>query len=217
MNRVLSPAEARAFYDRFGANQDRQRFYEDRAVEVLLDAGAFEAARAVVEFGCGTGALARRLLRDRLRPDATYRGFDISGTMVRLARERVAPWAERAAIEQTAGEPALPVPAASCDRFLSAYVLDLLGEDDIRAVVRDARRALAAGGLLCLASLTFGRGVAGSAVSRLWQGLHALRPQLVGGCRPLRLEAFVPAEWTVLHREVVCAFGLCTEVMVARR
>lgn len=217
MSRLLSHGEARAFYDRFGAKQDLQAFYESRAVAVLLTQGAFESARSVVEFGCGTGALAKRLLEQRLPPEATYLGLDVSGTMAALARERVRPWANRARIEQTSGEPAVPLPDGSCDRVLSAYVLDLLGEEDIHGVLREARRVLAPGGLLCLASLTFGRGPVSWAVGRAWQGLHALRPQLVGGCRPIRLAPLVEPPWTTVHRQVVCSFGVCTEVVVARR
>jgi ubiquinone/menaquinone biosynthesis C-methylase UbiE len=216
VSRVLSHAQARAFYDRFGAKQDLQRFYENRAIEALLARGAFATARAVVEFGCGTGALARELLVRHLPPEATYVGLDVSSTMVSLARGRVAPWKERARIAQTGGEATLPLPDGSCDRVLSAYVLDLLSAEDIAAVLHDARRVLEPEGLLCLASLTFGQGLASRAVCQLWQRLHALRPQLVGGCRPIRLTAFVEPGWAMVHREVVCALGICTEIVVAR-
>jgi ubiquinone/menaquinone biosynthesis C-methylase UbiE len=212
--RVLSHEEARSFYDRFGAKQDLQRFYEDPAIEVLLRHAGFDSATAVVELGCGTGRLAERLLRTALPPDARYAGFDISETMVGLARSRVEPWKERARVERTGGALDLPVPDASCDRFLSTYVLDLLGEDEIRIALRGARRALVPGGRLCLASLTFGETFPSRMVCRLWTALHSLSPGLVGGCRPLRLEAFT-SDWTVLHREVVCTFGICTEVLVA--
>ncbi len=217
MSPTLSHAQARAFYDRFGAKQDWQRCYESRAIGVLLDHGAFGAARAVVEFGCGTGALARELLEHRLPAAATYLGLDVSGTMAALARARVARWAQRARIAQTGGEPAFPVGDGGCDRVVSTYVLDLLSDEDIRSALREARRALAPGGRLCLASLTFGMGAVSNAVCALWRGLHALRPALVGGCRPLRIAAYLGPEWTVSHREVVCAFAICTEVVVATR
>lgn len=112
----LAARSPRALYDRFGAKQDLQRFYENRAIEVLLGHGAPDAARCVVEFGCGTGALARDLLENRLRPEVTYLGLDVSGTMTKLARERVAPWATPARIEQTGGDESIPLPDASCDR-----------------------------------------------------------------------------------------------------
>ncbi len=218
MSRPLSHEQARAFYDRFGARQDWQRIYEGRAVAALLDRCALAAAHRVVEFGCGTGALARELLRSRLPPDATYLGLDVSATMVRLAAARVAPWAERAAIRRTGGECTLAVPDAFCDRLLSVYVLDLLDPEDIRTLLREARRALAPGGLLGLASLTFGQSAVSRAVAAAWQKLFEIRPALLGGCRPLRLAPYLGEQaWAIRHREVVSAFGLCTEVVVAAR
>jgi ubiquinone/menaquinone biosynthesis C-methylase UbiE len=213
--RVLSHEQARAFYDRFGSKQDLQRYYEDPALEALLRHGGFETARAVAELGCGTGRLAVRLLRERLPAEATYVGFDISETMVALAGARLEPWKGRARVQRTEGPPGLPLPDGACDLFLSTYVLDLLGEDDIHAALREARRLLAPGGRLCLASLTFGQTIPSRAVGRLWTAVHALSPRLVGGCRPLRLQAFTASDWNVLHGEVVCAFGICTEVLVA--
>lgn len=213
--RVFSHEEAREFYDRLGSRQDLQRFYEDPAIEVLLRHAGFDAARAVAELGCGTGRLAERLLRERLPLHATYVGFDISGTMVELACARLEPWADRARVSLTQGSPALPLPEGTCDRFVSTYVLDLLGDEDIEATLREARRVLAPGGRLCLASLTFGQTMPSRFVSGLLTRIHFLSPRLVGGCRPLRLDAAVASDWQVLHRQVVCAFGVCTEVLIA--
>ena len=44
------------------------------------------------EFGCGTGRLAERLLHDHLPEQAIYTAVDISNTMFRLTRERLAQW-----------------------------------------------------------------------------------------------------------------------------
>ena len=214
-NRVLSREEARAFYDRFGSKQDLQRFYEDPAIDVLKAAACFEEARAVVEFGCGTGRLARQLLEHSLPTEATYLGLDVSATMVGLAREKLARWTRRANVIHTDGAPKIPAPAAAFDRFVSAYVLDLLAAQDILALLVEARRVLSPTGRICLASLTLGQGVLSRGIGRLWVGLHALRPQLVGGCRPLRLLDYVGAAWKIVHREIVCTFGICTEVLVA--
>ncbi len=216
MTRLLSHEQARAFYDRFGSRQDLQRFYENAAIAALVTAADFEHSHAVVELGCGTGALARDLLERRLPPQATYLGLDVSRTMIDLARRRVAPWRGRARVELTTGEPRIPLPDGSCDRFLSTYVLDLLSDEDIRGALSEAERVLAPEGLLCLASLTFGQTATSRVVCRFWRWLHALHPQAVGGCRPLWLLEALGQEWLMLHREVVCAFGLCTEVVVAR-
>lgn len=213
--RVLSHQEAKTFYDRFGRKQDLQRFYEDPAIEVLLRHGEFEKATAVVELGCGTGRLAARLLGHHLPAEATYLGLDISPTMIELAQDRVAPWSGRAKVQQTDGSPSLPIEDNACNRFLSTYVLDLLSEDEIRAVLREAGRLLVPGGRLCLASLSFGQTPFSRLVCRSWTAIHTLNPRLVGGCRPLELAAFIEPDWETLHREVVCSFGICTEVLIA--
>lgn len=214
-SRTLSHEEARAFYDRFGRKQDLQRVYEDPALDVLLGHADFESAGSVIELGCGTGRLAARLLERHLPAEATYLGLDVSRTMVELAEERVTPWADRAEIRQTDGSLALPVADGAFDRFLSTYVLDLLGDQDIDAVLREARRVLAPGGRLCLASLTFGQTWPSRLISRLWSRVHSLRPQLVGGCRPLDLAARVAPGWEIVCHEVACKLGICTEVVVA--
>ena len=215
--RILSHEEARTFYDAFGSKQDLQRFYEDEAIDALLDHAFLERANAVVEFGCGTGRLAERLLREKLSARATYDGFDVSPTMVGLAESRLKPWASRAHVHLTSGAPTIPLADSACDRFLSTYVLDLLGEDEIRAALLEAERVLAPEGLLCLASLTFGESLPSRLLSRLWTAVHSRSPRLVGGCRPLRLAQFIPRGWLVAHREVVCTFGLCTEVLTGTR
>ncbi len=215
--RVLSHEEAKAFYDQFGPKQDLQRIYEDPAIEVLLEYASFQTACAVVELGCGTGRLAARLLEELLPEDSKYLGLDISETMIDLAHGRVAPWGDRARVQRTHGSPTLPVNDGAFDRFLSTYVLDLLSEQDIHAALHEARRVLAPGGRLCLASLTFGETLPSRLVCRAWSAMHSFSPRLVGGCRPLRLEEFIGSDWQILHREVVCTLGICSEVLVARR
>ena len=148
--------EARRFYDRFGRLQDVQVLYEGRALRWLEEAGRFEAARAVFEFGCGTGAFARRLLERRLPEDARYVGVDVSETMVRIARRRLRPWRERAEVRLVSGELPLEEPGGAYDRFVSNYVLDLLAEHEISGALSEAHRILRPDGLLCLASLTYG-------------------------------------------------------------
>ncbi len=173
-------------------------------------------ARDVFELGCGTGRFAAEILAHHLPPDASYLGVDLSSTMLRLAGRRLAPFGARARVEPSAGPPRIPAADASLDRVLSNYVLDLLGEEDIRTFFREARRSLRAEGRLALTGLTHGRAGAARFVSFAWQRLHALQPRLVGGCRPLEMLEFVsPPEWRILHHDVVTAFGVSSEVLVA--
>lgn len=208
--------EAKAFYDRFGSKQDAQSFYEDVALERLIRYSDLRSAHHVFELGCGTGRLAYRLLSKELPVDARYVGIDISTTMVHLARERLARFAPRATIRETEGAIALPYSDASFDRFLCTYVLDLFPRESILEALGEARRVLNDGGRLCVAGLTHGQGVLSALVSHAWSTVHAMGPRLVGGCRPVDVIAFLQADlWEVSHHEVVSAWGVPSEVLVA--
>ncbi len=213
---MLTHDEARRCYDRLGRLLDWQGF-DVAALRDVIDHGDFADAHAVLEFGCGTGWLAARLLAERLPPDATYLGLDVSARMVKLAGRRLAPWRDRARVVQTDGRMTLDVPSASRDRFVSTYVLDLLTTDDIDALLDEAHRVLRPGGLLCLASLTHGERGLSHGIERVWTAVHARWPKLVGGCRPIELADFVGARWEIRHRRRLTAFGVPSEVLIARR
>ena len=213
--RLLSRSEVRAVYDRIGRGQDAQAFYEDPAFEALVAHGAFEDAQSILEIGCGTGRLAERLLRAHCPPDARYVGMDLSPRMIEIARDRLSAFGERATVVETDGSFGFDGADDSQDRVVATYVLDLLPEDDIRAVLTEARRLLGPDGRLCLAGLTWGERLLGRVVSGLWAGVHALRPTWVGGCRPLRMRRFVDEDgWSIRHHEVVRAWGVPSEVLV---
>jgi ubiquinone/menaquinone biosynthesis C-methylase UbiE len=213
---ILTPSEARVFYDRFGKKQDAQSFYEDPALDDLVAHARFAEAARVFEFGCGTGRFAARLLASDLPVSATYLGCDLSVTMMNLATERLAPYAGRARVFQADGTTRLSLADKSVDRVISTYVLDLLSDADIREVLREAHRVLIVGGKLCLVSLTTGTTLPSRVVSTLWTWTFRLRPSWVGGCRPIRLERFLnPGCWELEHEKVVSAFGVASEVSVA--
>src|SRR5215470_2097206 len=156
--RVLTHEQAQAFYDWMGKKQDWQAFYEAKATHDLITHASFETAQAVFEFGCGTGALAERLLTSHLSASARYVAVDSSSTMIRLAKTRLARFGNRVTVEQTTGSLQCEAMSSSCDRFVSTYVADLLSTSDIAALFSLAHRLLAPGGRLCLVSLTHGTG-----------------------------------------------------------
>jgi ubiquinone/menaquinone biosynthesis C-methylase UbiE len=217
-DRFVSHEQARAIYDRIGRWQDTRPRSERRALESLLEHAAFERAAAVVEFGCGTGRLAARLLRERLPDRAAYLGVDVSPRMVALAHDAVAPWRVRARIKQTDGSVCLPAADGAFDRFISTYVLDLLSPDDTRQLLEEAHRVLRPGGLVVLASLTSGQNPISRGLSSAWLRVWRLDPALVGGCRPVRLAAALPDDaWRIRVRSTVTDLVLASEVMVAER
>jgi SAM-dependent methyltransferase len=218
MSGYVSHEQARRFYDRIGRGQDARPVSERRALEALAALGDFGRAAAVVEFGCGTGRFAARLLRERLPGDATYLGVDVSPRMVELARAALAPWPARASVSLTDGAVCLPAPDGAADRVVSTYVLDLLSPEDAVTFVAEARRVLRPGGVLALASLTPGRTPPARLVTRLWRALWNLNPALLGGCRPLDLGGLLDAgDWAVTAHFPVTDWFLSSDVLVARR
>jgi ubiquinone/menaquinone biosynthesis C-methylase UbiE len=216
MDRYLSPAEAKRFYDRLGSRQDWQGFYENPAINELIAHAAFESAQSVFEFGCGTGALAACLFQHHLPADGRYFGLDISGTMVSLAQERLKPWSERARIHQSDGSPRIAEPDRSFDRFVSTYVLDLLSPGFIDQLLSEAHRLLVPGGKLCLVSMTLGATHFSRAVCWGWQRLWRLHPGIVGGCHPIELSEYLRSEWWKPdHQTTVTSWGVTSEVVVA--
>ena len=212
---VLTPEEARRFYDRFGKKQDAQGFYEDPALDDLVRHASLAEAQAVFEFGCGSGRFAARLLAGHLPHSATYLGCDVSSTMVALATERLAPFADRARATLSDGTMHFPLAADSVDRVLCTYVLDLLSETQIAKFLQEAARVLTPGGKLCLVSLTHGTTFPSRVVSTLWGLLYRLRPTIVGGCRPLRLDQFLsPDCWETEYRNVVTPFAVPSEIHI---
>ena len=213
---ILTPSQARTFYDRFGSWQDTQGFYEDTALDALIAHAHFERAQSVFELGCGTGRFASSLLKKHLPRGASYLGIDISNTMINIASERLAPYAGRAKVTHCNGSIVFPFPDRSVDRVVSTYVFDLLSEKAIDQALCEAHRVLTPGGKLCLVSLTEGTTPVSRAVSGIWSMLFRLYAPMVGGCRPVRLESLMDRQqWSVEYRSVVTPFGVPSEVLVA--
>jgi ubiquinone/menaquinone biosynthesis C-methylase UbiE len=216
--RVLTHGQAQAFYNRMGAKQDWQAFYETKATHDLITHASFETAQAVFELGCGTGAFAERLLAAHVSPETRYVAVDSSPTMIRLAQTRLARFGSRVTVEQTDGSLRFEAASGSYDRFVSTYVVDLLSASDIAEVLSEVHRLLRPEGLLCLVSLTPGPTWFSRLVTGLWTGTHRLAPSLVGGCRPLELRVLLQAHpFHLEYVHVVTAIGIPSEIIVAKR
>jgi ubiquinone/menaquinone biosynthesis C-methylase UbiE len=214
--RYLTAEQTRRVYDRIGRIQDLQALYEHGAVAALLAHGDFEHAHAVCEVGHGTGALAERLLRDHLPADARYSGIDLSPHMHELAEWRLHDYADRTELRLGNALPRLPYADAGFDRFLAAFVLDLLSPGDITRILDEARRLLAPGGLLCLASLTTGSTRPARLLTRVWRALWARSPALVGGCRPIVIRDHLDrSAWSLCHHQTITTLAIASEVVVA--
>jgi ubiquinone/menaquinone biosynthesis C-methylase UbiE len=214
--RTLTHEQAKSFYDGFGSKQDKQSFYEERALCALVANAAFDQARSVFELGCGTGRFASDILKHHLPAEGRYFGTDISSTMVELASKRLAPFASQARVALVNGHPKVPVDDFSVDRFVSTYVFDLLPASEQLQWLAEAVRVLRPNGLLCLAGITHGITPISRAAMGLWQRLFAFNPSWVGGCRSTCIAELLATEsWNVRFRTVVESWGVASEVVVA--
>ena len=225
--RTITRAEARDVYDGFAkkghiGGRDAGGGYGGPAVQALLTMALFDQASTVYEFGCGQAKLASLVLDEQ--PHLHWSSVDQSPEMIALARQRMAPHAERFACEILPdGDPATAAaPTARVDRFVSTYVLDLLSEDDMCAVLSQAERRLKPDGLLLLAGITWGYrdGWRTFLMTAIWEVLYRVRPRTVGGCRPQALEPYLGAAgWTVVSRARTMPTGfpwMVSEVVAAR-
>lgn len=119
----------------------------DRARSTALDLAAPRAGQVVLDLGCGTGSLA--ILIKRLHPAVEVVGLDPDPRALARADRK----AKRAALDirlDRAFADALPYPDSSFDRVYSSFMYHHLGRGEKEAMLREARRVLKPGGLLCL-------------------------------------------------------------------
>jgi SAM-dependent methyltransferase len=215
----LSAPQARRVYDRIGRFQDTQGFYECAPVARMIEIGDLARAGAVFELGCGTGDLARYLLAERLRSDATYLGTDISPKMASIAAGRLRPWADRARVlVLDPGDERLPGDDGAFDRFVATYVFDLLDDSDARRMLGEAARLLCPGGRLCLVGITPGRGGLSRLVMSGWGAIAVRVPHLVGGCRPIDASQLIDGQRVApVANEVVMRWAVSSQIVIAER
>jgi ubiquinone/menaquinone biosynthesis C-methylase UbiE len=162
----------------------------------------------VLEVAIGTGADLAALAADASRGRTV--GADLSRGMLKRARRRCGP----EALLCQADARALPFPSASFDSILNCYMVDLLPESDIPAVLREFQRVLRPGGRLVLAAM----GRQGTVVQRAWMASYRLAPLLVGGCRPVGSARWLKGpEWRLEAQEQISQMGFRSELLVARR
>ncbi len=103
----------------------------------------------IIDLGSGTGALAAAILA--AHPTARVKCVDIDPAMLETARERLAPFAERAELVHASFDAALP----PCDAVVASLALHHVPElDRKRALYTRIREALRPGGCLIIADAT---------------------------------------------------------------
>lgn len=166
----------------------------------------------VLEFGCGSGRLAERMLRFVLPDGSFVIAADMCEPMVLNTTKRfrnalqsglLPDQSSFEVVELSSGEPSDLLHASDSlhalhgrvDVVLSTYVLDLLDDETIHSFLSVAKQLLnPQAGLLALAGITFPSSSSPlklKATATLWQLALRAWPTLVGGCRPQYLDEYV--------------------------
>ena len=217
---AITPEGAARFYDGIGGTIDDwlSALIEGPIVQDMIAHGKFSDANSLFEFGCGTGRLARKLLQDELNGDCKYSAVEVSGARVAQAEDRLGPWLARVSIIHTNGTLNFTNihEDSKLDRFVSTFVLDLLSNESIAILLREAHRILRPDGFLCLTGLSKGITVASKLVEVLWMTAYRIHPSLVGGCRPVSLLDNLPREqWALQYHSVISLYGVPVEALIA--
>ena len=208
---TISTETARRFYDRLGRGHDWAEFYDSQAKKRALALLDLAPGQNVLNVGVGTGK-AHQHIQSAVAPGGTVYGLDLSTVMLKLA------YARTSAVLCEGDARALPFAAASFDRLISTYVLDLLPAGDLAGVLAGFRHVLKPDGRTVIVSLTEGVNNPSRLVVALWKAVYALSPIACGGCRPLELSEIVGRTgFREVEREVLVQLGVPSEVIVAQR
>lgn len=140
-------------------------------------------------------------------------GVDLSAPMLARTRRRLAAGSIAPGDLIRANAFALPFAAAAFDILFNLYMVDLLLEDDVPAVLREFARVLRPGGRLIL--LIMARQA--EWVNAIWMWLYRRSPLMTGGCRPVPVAGMLEQNgWKINLREMISQSGFRSELIVAQ-
>ena len=181
----LSEIEVRGLYDRQAFIYDPWSILtESRAHEEVLSLAGISPGERVLEVGVGTGRLFREIVA--ANPTGLNVGIDISRGMLARAISKIPDLAARSQLQIGNGF-TLPYQDQCFDVVAGAYILDIIPNESLAAVLREWRRVSKAGGRLVLADMTRGA----CWYKRFWGLLYELHPKLMGGCRPVNAQPYL--------------------------
>lgn len=202
------------YFDRFGIGLDLLNLIDFNAYTALIASANMSQSRNVLDFGCGRGIFAYRLLR-QFPNVVNLVAVDLSHRCTGITQNRLSGFGNAkcyvGSLEQISAD-------SHFDRIFCSFVLDTMPVDEIAVVLDRFHRLLEPGGLVCLLSASPGVTRLSRLVMNAWQSLYALNPQLVGGTQVISMKPFLqPAGLSLLKFSQVVSCGFCSEVVIARK
>ena len=174
MQRTIAE-RTRRVYDNLSAIYPASTFFfHSKAHRCLLRHAGIQNGMQVLEIATGSGEMFRRLVK--ANPEGKTFGLDLSPNMAARTQRRARK--EFPSAEAHCGAVdvrSMPFRNASFDAVVCCYLLELLGQDDIRLTLREIARVLRPGGRFSLVVIgqnatTFNRlySVCGNLVPAFW-------------------------------------------------
>ena len=188
-------------------------FFHSKAHQCALRHSGIEDGMQVLEIATGSGEMFRRLVR--ANPGGKTFGLDLSPNMAARTQRRARK--EFPSAEAHCGAVdvrSMPFRNASFDAVVCCYLLELLGQDDIRLTLREISRVLRPGGRFSLVVI----GQNATTFNRLYSVCGSLVPAFWGR----QVEKSVPnliqkAGLKIVTDEFVRQSGYPSRVLVARK
>jgi ubiquinone/menaquinone biosynthesis C-methylase UbiE len=191
-----SKADAGKFYDRISGSYDWLGGLCERGQAVkALEGLNIRSGETVLEIGFGTG-YCLRLIAAAVGSNGKACGIDLSGGMVRRARQRLEKADFLNRVELYRGDAKkLPFEDKTCDAVFLSFTLELFDSPEIPEVLGEIRRVLKPGGRLGVISLSKQDS---SLAVRLYEWVHNRWPKYVD-CRPIYTESAIQTAGFKIH------------------
>ena len=184
--------------------------FESRAAHRACEAAALAGGERVLEVAVGGGEFYSQLART---PGLECVGVDLSRPMLARTRRRLAGGGIGRHNLCRANAACLPFAGGTFDILFNLYMIDLLLEEDVAAVLREFARVVKPGGRLVVLSMAEQARV----MNAIWMWLYRRSPVMVGGCRPVPVAQMLAANgWKVSLRELISQSGFRSELIVAQ-
>jgi demethylmenaquinone methyltransferase/2-methoxy-6-polyprenyl-1,4-benzoquinol methylase len=185
--------------------------FESRAARRAYGTAGLRGNERVLEVAVGGGEFHSVLAKTPGLKSCV--GVDLSAQMLARARKRLAGSGVASPGLCRANAMALPFSGAAFDILFNLYMMDLLLEEDVPAVLREFARVLSPGGRLIVLSMAR----QAEWVNAIWMWLYRRSPVMTGGCRPLPVAGMLEQNgWEINLREVISQSGFRSELIVAQ-
>jgi ubiquinone/menaquinone biosynthesis C-methylase UbiE len=185
--------------------------FETRAARRAYDVARLAGGERVLEVAVGGGEYFAGLAKT---PGlARCVGVDLSAPMLARASRRLGAGGVAHRNLCRASALSLPFADGAFDILFNLYMIDLLLEEDVPAVLREFARVLRPGGRLIVLSMAEQARV----VNAIWMWLYRCSPVMTGGCRPAPVAETLAANgWKIDLGEVISQGGFRSDLIEAQ-